>query len=360
MSEDFQSDQNPEESKECGSCGIERRRFIALLAEAGLTGALLALLGRAGRADDKPARQKPMQFRMLGRTREKVSIVGLGGYHMGMQQDEQESIRIVRTAVDGGINFLDNCWDYNEGQSEIRMGKALRDGYRRKVFLMTKIDGRDRKTAAQQIDESLKRLQTDMIDLIQMHEVIRLNEPERIFAEDGGMQALIDARKAGKTRYIGFTGHKSPDIHLKTLDVAAKHGFRFDAVQMPLNVLDAHFDSFESKVLPRLVKEEIGVLGMKPMGGGEFMKRKAPVSARECLMYALSLPTSTVITGCENVRDVEQALDAGRNFKPLREKEIAALLEKTRETARDGRMELYKTTGHFDGTSQNPEWLGKA
>ena len=349
---------NPE--PECGSCGIERRRFMAMLAEAGLTGALLALLGKAAvrAGDGAPAKQRDMQFRTLGRTRERVSIVGLGGFHMGKPESEEESIRIVRTAIDGGINFLDNCWDYNEGKSEIRMGKALRDGYRRKVFLMTKIDGRDRKTAAKQIDESLQRLQTDMIDLIQMHEVIRLHEPERVFAADGGMQALLDARKAGKLRYIGFTGHKSPDIHLKMLDVADANRVRMDAVQMPLNVLDAQYDSFEKKVLPRLVRDEIGVLAMKPMGGGEFMKRKIPVSAKECLSYALNLPVSVVITGCENVRDVEQALDAGRTFKPLDQKEVEKLLAKTRETARDGRLELYKTTQEFDGTTQNPHWLG--
>src|SRR6202047_4274205 len=190
----------------------------------------------------------PFPTRTLGRSGEKVSIVGLGGYHIGNQSDEQESIRIIRTALDGGINFLDNCWDYNGGQSEIRMGKALREGYRQKAFLMTKIDGRTGKAATQQIEESLRRLQTDRIDLLQFHEVIRDTDPERIFAQGGGMEAALAAKKQGKIRYIGFTGHKSPDIHLKMLQTAAAHQFTFDTVQMPLNVMDAHYDSFEKKV----------------------------------------------------------------------------------------------------------------
>src|SRR5712664_4504096 len=207
-----------------------------------------------------------MIYRKLGSTGESVSAVGVGGWHLGLQHvDEALAIRIVRTALDRGINFLDNCWDYNEGQSEIRMGKALHDGYREKAFLMTKIDGRDKKTAAQQIEESLSRLETDRIDLLQFHEIIRMEDSDRVFATGGAIEAALEAKKAGKIRYIGFTGHKSPDIHLKMLHTAASHQFRFDAVQMPLNVMDAHYDSFEKKVLPLLVKNDIGVLGMKPM-----------------------------------------------------------------------------------------------
>src|SRR6266852_3412119 len=236
----------------------------------------------------------------LGRSGEKISMVGLGGYHLGMQSDEQESIRIIRSGLDSGITFLDNCWDYNDGQSEIRMGKALRDGYRQKAFLMTKIDGRTKKAAAQQLDESLRRLQTDHIDLLQFHEVIRMTDPERIFGPGGGMEAVLEAKKAGKVRFIGFTGHKNPNMHLKMLETSAARQFHFDAVQMPLNAMDAHYESFEKKVLPVLVKNEIGVLGMKPMGAGLLLKSNT-VSAVECLRYAMSLPTSVVITGCESL-----------------------------------------------------------
>jgi len=206
----------------------------------------------------KNATNSKMPYRVLGSTREQVSAIGLGGWHLGFKSvDEQLSIRIARTAVDRGINFLDNSWDYNDGASEIRMGNALRDGYRNKVFLMTKIDGRSKKEAARQVEESLRRLQTDCIDLIQHHEILRYEDPHRIFDEDGANAVLIEARKAGKLRYIGFTGHKDPRIHLYMLEVAKKYGFKFDTVQMPLNVMDAHYRSFEKLVLPALVKQKI-------------------------------------------------------------------------------------------------------
>ena len=299
----------------------------------------------------------PFPTRTLGRSGEKVSIVGLGGYHIGMQSDEQESIRIIRTALDGGINFLDNCWDYNGGQSEIRMGKALREGYRQKAFLMTKIDGRTRKAAAQQIEESLRRLQTDRIDLLQFHEVIRDTDPDLIFAAGGGMEAAFEAKKQGKVRYIGFTGHKSPDIHLKMLKTASAHQFTFDAVQMPLNVMDAHYDSFEGKVLPVLVKDWIGVLGMKPMGDKIILTSNTATPV-ECLHYAMNLPTSVVITGCDSLKILQQALDAARTFKPMSQREVASLLAKTAPAAGKGEYERYKTSHDFDGTYRNPQWLG--
>src|SRR5271156_773153 len=223
--------------------GVSRREFL------GITAASLLVAGRLGAAA-KPDSKNGIPYRTLGRTGEEVSLIGLGGYHLGQQSDPEESIRIIRTGIDEGINFLDNCWDYNDGESEIRMGRALRDGYRQKAFLMTKIDGRNKTAAAAQLNESLRRLQTDRIDLLQFHEVIRDSDPDRIFAEGGGMEAILEAKKAGKVRFIGFTGHKSPDIHLKMLATAAQHGFTFDAVQMPLNVMDAHFNSFEKKVLP--------------------------------------------------------------------------------------------------------------
>jgi len=285
-------------------------------------------------------------------------MVGLGGYHLARPYvEEAESLRIIRTAIDNGLNFLDNCWDYNEGHSELRMGKALLDGYRQRAFLMTKIDARDKKTAARQIEESLGRLKTDHVDLLQFHEIIRMTDPERIFAAGGGMEAALEAKKAGKIRYIGFTGHKSPSIHLKMLETAASHRFRFDTVQMPLNVMDAHYDSFEKNVLPVLLKSSIGVLGMKPMGDHIILESKT-ASPIECLHYAMNLPTSVVITGCDSMRILEQALDAARSFEPMKPAEIEALLGKTRQAAQLGKYEHYKTTHEFDGTYQNPQWLG--
>ncbi len=298
-----------------------------------------------------------MRYRPLGRTGEEVSVIGLGGHHIGRQKDEKESIQIIRAAIDGGINFMDNCWDYNDGNSEIRMGKALKDGYRQRVFLMTKIDGRTKEEAGRQIDQSLKRLQTDVIDLLQYHEVIRLEDPDRIFAEGGAHQAVLQAKKAGKIRFIGFTGHKDPLVHLRMLEVAAQQGFRFDTVQMPLNVMDAHFRSFEKHVLPVLVKEGIGVLGMKPMGDGLILKCKT-VTAVECLHYAMNLPTSTVITGIDSLEILEQDLEAVRTFRPFSEDQMAALLSRIARPASQGRFEGYKTTNGFDGTAHNPAWLG--
>jgi aryl-alcohol dehydrogenase-like predicted oxidoreductase len=296
-------------------------------------------------------------YRPLGSTGERVSIIGLGGAHLGLTKDEKESVAIVRTAIDNGINFMDNCWDYWDGESEMRMGKALRDGYRKKVFLMTKVDGRDKKTASEQVDESLRRLETDVIDLLQFHEVIRMSDPDRIFDPGGAMEAFLEAKKAGKIRYIGFTGHKSPDIHLKMLQVASDNKFEFDTVQMPLNVMDAHYNSFEKKVLPVLVEKKSGILGMKPIGAGVLLGSRA-VTAGECLLYAMSLPVSVTITGCDSMRILEQALDIARNFKPLTDGERSALLEKTRQPSAEGRYEMYKTADLFDSTSSNPQWLG--
>jgi len=294
---------------------------------------------------------------VLGHTGEKVSLIGIGGYHLGHTSDEQEAIRIVRTALDQGVNFLDNCWDYNGGISEERMGKALRDGYRQKAFLMTKVDGQTNKAAEQQLEESLRRLQTDHIDLLQFHEVIRETDPARIFGDGGGIEAAIAAKRAGKIRYIGFTGHKSPDIHAKMLETAFAHNFTFDAVQMPLNVMDAHYNSFEKKVVPILVKHNIGVLGMKPIGDKLILGSKTATPV-ECLHYAMNLPTSVVITGCESMAILQQALDAARSFKPMSKDEVAQLLAKTETAASKGDYELYKTTHNFDGTFMNPQWLG--
>ncbi len=300
-----------------------------------------------------------MPVRRLGRTGVEVSLIGLGGWHLGFKSiDEQLSIRMIRTAIDNGINFMDNCWDYNEGASEIRMGKALRDGYRERAFLMTKIDGRTKQEAAKQLDESLKRLQTDHIELVQHHEILRFEDPHRIFDETGANAALLEARDAGKISYIGFTGHKDPRIHLYMLEVANEYGFTFDTVQMPLNVMDAHYRSFEKLVLPELVKQDIGVLAMKTMANGMILRSKT-VSATECLHYAMNLPTSTVITGCESMEDLEQALTAARTFQPLSEAQVKTLLSKTEQAASRGEFELFKTTSIYDGTATHPEWLGE-
>jgi len=300
-----------------------------------------------------------MPTRTLGRTGVEVSLVGLGGWHLGFDYiDEELSIRIIRTAIDNGINFMDNCWDYNDGASELRMGKALRDGYRERAFLMTKIDGRTKEAASKQLDESLKRLQTDHIDLVQHHEILRYEDPHRIFDDQGANAALIEARDAGKIRFIGFTGHKDPRIHLYMLEVARENGFDFDTVQMPLNVMDAHYRSFEKLVLPELVKQNIGVLAMKTLANGTILESKT-VTAIECLHYAMNLPSSVVITGCESMEDLEQALTAARTFKPLTDDEAKNLLSKTAKSASRGEYELFKTTSVYDGTAEHPEWLGE-
>jgi aryl-alcohol dehydrogenase-like predicted oxidoreductase len=300
-----------------------------------------------------------MPYRTLGRTGENVSALGLGGSHVGKPEklSEDETIRITREAIDRGINFMDNSWDYNDGQSELRMGKALRDGYRQRVFLMTKIDGRNKEDAAKQLDESLRRLQTDHVDLLQHHEVIRYEDADRIFAEGGAMEAFLEAKQAGKLRYIGFTGHKDPHIHLYMLEVAARQGFQFDTVQMPLNVMDAHYRSFEKLVLPELLKQNIGVLGMKSMGSGVILKSKT-VSPVECLHYALNLPTSVVITGIDSQETLDQAFEAARRFRPMDAAALDALLRKTAVAAAEGKYELFKTSMQFDSTAQHPQWLG--
>jgi len=300
-----------------------------------------------------------MLYRALGRTGVQVSAVGLGGFHIGSPQlSSAEAVRLVRTALDGGLTFMDNSWDYREGESEKRLGKALREGYRSRAFVMTKVDGRTKKEAARQLDESLKRLRMDEIDLLQHHEVIRYDDVDRIFSAGGAMEAFVAARKAGKIRYIGFTGHKDPGVHLYMLETAKRHGFRFDTVQMPLNLMDTHFRSFEKKVLPELVAAGIGVLGMKSMGNGVILKSGA-VTPVECLHYALSLPTSVVITGIDSMKILKQALKAAATFKPLTRPQAARLRAKTAKLAVGGAYELFKTTSIFDSTAAHPEWLGE-
>lgn len=298
-----------------------------------------------------------MLYRTLGKTQEQVSAIGLGGFHIGQQSDAQVSLRIIRSAIDRGITFMDNCWDYNDGTSEVRMGKALQDGYRDRVFLMTKIDGRTQKLAAQQIDESLQRLQTDHVDLLQFHEIIRLEDPDRIFAKGGAAAAVREAQQAGKIRYVGFTGHKDPIVHLRMLEIAQQHDFHFDTVQMPLNVMDAHFRSFQHQVLPVLVEQSIGVLGMKSLGDGHILK-SGVVSAIECLHYALNLPTSVVITGIDSLAILDQAIAAADSFKPMPPEAVTELLSRTMALAQSGSYEPFKTDNQFDATAMHPEWLG--
>jgi predicted aldo/keto reductase-like oxidoreductase len=328
--------------------GFTRRQFLELT-----TASAVAAGGLAWAAEARDG----IPYRVLGRTGEKVSLVGVGGAHIGQQSDEQESLRIIRAALDRGINFLDNSWDYNDGKSEERMGKALKDGYRQKAFLMTKIDGRTKESAARQLDESLKRLQTDHVDLLQFHEIIRMEDPDRIFAPGGALETVLAAKKAGKVRHIGFTGHKSPDIHLHMLQTAAAHQFHFDTVQMPLNVMDAHFNSFEKKVLPVALQQGIAVLGMKSMGDKIILDSKA-VTPVECLHYAMSLPVSVVITGIDSLPILDQAVNAAKTFRPLSASQVSALLAKTATVAQEGQYELYKTSHHFDTTVKKPQYLG--
>jgi len=300
-----------------------------------------------------------MPTRILGRTGERVSMLGLGGSHIGKPKlSKAQAIRIMRAALDGGLNFMDNSWDYNDGESEIRMGLALKDGYREKAFVMTKVDGRTKASATKQLNESLKRLRVDTIDLLQHHEIIRFDDCDKIFAEGGAMEAFTQAKKAGKIRYIGFTGHKDPRVHLYMLEKAKEAGFQFDTVQMPLNVMDAHYRSFQTNVLPLLVKEQIGVLGMKSMGSGVLLK-SGVVTPVECLNYALSLRTSVVITGIDSEKILKQAFEVAHKFKPMTREQVQSLLSKTASAASEGRYELFKTTSHFDSTAENPEWLGK-
>jgi len=324
---------------------MQRREFIAGLAALQVTASLDA------------ATSDGMIYRKLGTTGEQVSAIGLGGYHIGIPKDENVGIRIIRSAVDRGITFMDNSWDYHNGGSEICMGKALKDGYRKRIFLMTKYNGRTRKAAAEQIDESLKRLQVDALDLIQFHENIRMEDPDRYFASGGAHEAVMAAKKAGKVRYIGFTGHKDPAVHLRMLDLAAANGFHFDACQMPLNVLDFHYRSFTHNVLPRLVKEGIAVLGMKPMADGNVLKAGVATPI-ECLHYALNLPTSVVINGSESMERLDQALEAARTFKPFSQAQLTALVDKTKQAAMTGKFEPFKTTARYDGTAAHPEWMG--
>lgn len=341
---------------------MERRSFLKSATAAGVTAAAGAAFGQSAASAKPPhGNTRPespgMVYRELGTTGERVSAIGLGGFHIGKQPDANGSIRLIRQAIDRGITFLDNCWDYNNGLSEVRMGQALRDGYRSKVFLMTKMDGRTKEAYNKQLEESLGRLQTDVIDLVQFHEIIRMEDPDRVFAPGCALEAAVAARQAGKIRYIGFTGHKDPAVHLRMFETAEKHGFHFDTVQMPVNVMDAHFRSFTKQVIPVAQKQGTGVLAMKTFGDGHILRSKT-VEPTEALHYGLTQPVSVVITGIDSPAILDQAIEAAKTFKPLTQDQIATLLARTSKAASEGQFEPFKTTSQFDGTAANPKWLG--
>ncbi len=327
------------------SHNVNRRDFLGGLA------ALAAISSASAAGGDE------MPYRMLGSTGQKVSAIGLGGYHLGRQRiEEPDAIKLFHAAIDRGINFSDNSWDYNDGESERRVGKALK-GYREKVFVMTKFDGRTKGSALQQLDESLQRLQTDHVDLWQFHENIRLEDPDRFFADGGAVEAMLEAKKAGKIRFMGFTGHKDPSVHLRMLELADKHQFKFDTAQMPLNVMDAHFRSFASQVVPVLVQKQMGVLGMKTFGDKHILASNT-ATPMECLHYSLSLPTSVVITGIDSMPILDQAFQAAKTVASLSKSDISAILSKTATAAATGKYEPFKTTAQFDSTATHPSWLG--
>lgn len=351
---------------------MERRQLFRSVAATGLLGASAA---RAATPTPVGGDEAPlphvrdvgtlrgeMLYRTLGATGATVSAIGFGGSHFakpGIAEDE--SVRLCHQAIDRGMTFMDNSWDYNKGESEIRMGRALsQGGYRDRVFLMTKVDGRNKDIARTQLEQSLTRLRTDRLDLWMFHEVLRFDDPDRIFAEGGAIEAAVEARRAGKIRFIGFTGHKDPRIHVYMMEVARRHGFRFDVVLMPSNVMDAHYRSFARIAMPVALRDDIAVITMKPFGGsdGVILKAGTGIAPIDCLHYALNRPTSVVITGIDNQRALDQAFAAARSFRPMTAAEEEALLARSAEAAAAGRFELFKTTDHFDGTAHHPDWLG--
>ena len=320
--------------------GVDRRDFLRQSGVLG-TAALAASHGEAAAATEGTVPK-----RALGKTKEMVSALGIGGATLARSASLEVATRIVHEALDAGVNFFDNAWEYLDGRAEEWMGKALR-GKRDKVFLMTKVctHGRDKKVALKQLDESLKRLQTDHLDLWQIHEVVYENDPDLHFARGGVVEALDAAKKAGKVRHVGFTGHKSPEIHLKML----AHDYPFDTVQMPLNCFDASYRSFQKLVLPHLQKKGIAALGMKSMGGNGLPVMRGTVTAQEALRYAMSLPVATTISGIDSLEVLHQNLGVARAFKPMTPKEMEALVERCRMAAADGHLELYKSTVRFEG-----------
>jgi uncharacterized protein len=326
---------------------LDRRRFLKGVAAGGA--ASLAFSGRAqgaGMASKSNPVSVEVPHRPLGTTGLQVSALGVGGFHLGSAKDQNEANEIVALAIDAGVNFFDNAWDYHEGLSEERLGAALQ-GKRDKVVLMTKVctHGRDKTVAMRMLEESLRRLRTDHLDVWQIHEVIYENDPELIFAPKGAAEALAEAKKQGKVRFIGFTGHKDPSIHLRMLT----HGFPFDTVQMPLNCFDATFRSFEQRVLPEARKRGVAVLGMKSLGGSGELVKYGGVTPAEGLRYAMSLPVATTISGMESLEVLKQNLEVARGFEPYSADQMQALRNRCQPLAGDGHFELYKTTKFYDG-----------
>jgi uncharacterized protein len=284
--------------------------------------------------------------RRFGRYPDRVSVIGLGGYHLGKPKTVAEAVRIVHEAIDAGVNFLDNAWEYHDGESERRMGRAIADR-RGSVFLMTKVctHGRDAKVAMRQLDESLRRLRTDYLDLWQIHECVYSNDPDRHYARGGVVEALERAKTQGKVRYVGFTGHKDPEIHLRMLSF----GFPYDACQLPLNGFDADFRSFQSRVLPELERQKIAAIGMKSLGGDGRVVKKNAARVADALRYAMSLPVCTTVSGIDSLRVRRQHLRIARRFTPMSARERRAYERRLAEYAADGRFELYKTTAEHDG-----------
>jgi len=284
--------------------------------------------------------------RPFGQTGETVSIIGMGGYHLGDIGSEREAVSLVHRAIDAGITFMDNAWEYHEGTSEQRLGKALANGWRQKVFLMTKVctHGRDAKVAMRQLTESLRRLKTDYLDLWQVHEVVYAGDPERHFMKGGVIEALDEAKRKGLVRFVGFTGHKDPALHLQMLS----HGYPFDSVQMPLNCFDATFRSFEQQVLPEVLRQGIAPIGMKTFGGeGDAVKKRA-VKAIDALRYSMSLPVAVTVTGIDSARVLRQNVGVARGFRPMGTLEMERLRARCAPLAVDGRFELYKTTAKHE------------
>ncbi len=347
---------------------MERRDFLKSATAAGVAAVGGSAQAQNASSEGRTSKEAPakrsehpgMVYRELGTTGERVSAIGMGGFHLAKDPGttQQDAVKLVRTAIDNGITFMDNCWDYNDGISEVRMGQALKDGYRHKVLLMTKIDARTAKDYDKQLEQSMGRLNTDVVDLVQFHEILRFEDPDRIFAEDGAIHAAMKAREAGKIRFIGFTGHKDPAIHLRMFEVAEQHGFKFDSVQMPVNAMDAHFRSFTNQVIPVAQKHGTGVLAMKTFGDGYILK-SGTIDPVQALHYGLSVPgVSVVITGMDKPEILQQALDAARTFQPMTADARQAFLAKTQQAAMTGKYEPFKTTNIFDGTAQNPKWLG--
>jgi aryl-alcohol dehydrogenase-like predicted oxidoreductase len=324
-----------------------RRKFLQLAGVAAVTASVGGLTEEAEAAQGSAAPSPDaIPMRPFGKTGVKVSALGVGGFHIGKPKDEQVGIRIIQEALDAGINFMDNAWDYHQGRSEEIMGKAL-EGRRDKAFLMSKVctHGRDKNVAMKQLEESLRRLRTDHLDLWQIHEVAYANDPELHFQKGGVVEALELAKKQGKVRFVGFTGHKHPDLHLRML----KHGFPFDSVQLPLNVFDATFRSFEREVLPLVNQRKMAALGMKSLTGNANPVKQGVVTAQEAIRYAMSLPVAVTITGIDSPDILQQNLAIVRGFKPMTKEEMAALRNKVAPMAADGRYELFKTTAVYEG-----------